>query len=181
MKRNILLILCGVVLFLFITVTAFIWYDLFYRSSQNVESITTLQVHLEKETKTIQETDALPISKDQALANVSPYVFSVDNTGDKTGIYKILLEEPALKDDSNYQSKNLLTRAQLEYQLILNGRLVKSGMLSDIKNNILDERAIEKGKKNRYELRIYVSDKAVDSSWQNKYYHYKVTIQTRED
>ena len=74
----------------------------------------------------------------------------------------------------------MLSKSQLEYQLSLNGEVIKQGMLTDIKNNILDTRVINPDKVNNYELRIYVSESAQITEWQNKYYHFNVKIQTED-
>lgn len=177
MKKNIFLIIGGVVLFLFIVITSFMWYRLFYWKSPIDQAVTTLQVSLSKEDGSINETNAVPVS-DADAKNVTPYIFSVKNTSSKAGIYKVLLEETALQDDVNHQSQNLLSRNQLAYQLLLNGTLIKKGMLSDLKNNILDERNIGANATNRYELKVYISESAVDTAWQNKFYYYKVVMQT---
>ena len=51
----------------------------------------------------------------------------------------------------------------------------------DIKNNILDTRTISSGKTNNYQLRIYVSQDAVNTNWQNKYYHFNVNVKMEEE
>ena len=63
----------------------------------------------------------------------------------------------------------------------LNGRVIKIGNLSDITNNILDTRNISVGEINNYQLRIYVSEDAGNTSWQNKYYHFDINVQMEDD
>ena len=62
-------------------------------------------------------------------------------------------------------------------QLSLNGKVIKTGMLSEIDNNILDTRNISGNTTNSYQLRVYVSEKAQDTNWQNKYYHFDIEVQ----
>lgn len=180
MKKNLFLILGGVVLFLFIVITAFMWYRIFYNPPQGGNSVSVLQIQLDKNDGVINQTNAVPIEAEN-IATVMPYNFSVTNTSSNDGIYKILLEEPAVSDDPAYQSQNQLSRSQLGYQLILNNQVIKTGMLSDINNNILDERSIAANAVNNYQLRVFISSNAFNTAWQNKFYHYKVNIQTEEN
>ena len=69
----------------------------------------------------------------------------------------------------------------MKYQLSLDGQVIKQGNLKDIKNNILDTRTISSGKTNNYQLRIYVSQDAVNTNWQNKYYHFNVNVKMEEE
>lgn len=178
MKKNFLLILGGIILFFFILITSFLWYRLFYGVS-NESAVSVLQVNLNKESGAIESNNATPIESEK-VQSLTPYVFSVNNTGTTKTIYKIILEEPAISDDISYQSQNLLSRSQLAYQLVLNDKVIKTGMLSDIQNNILDQRSVDPNMINRYELRVYISESAANTQWQNKYYYYQVTIQTEE-
>ncbi len=172
MKKNILLVLSGIILFFFILITAFMWYQLFYGKT-GITPVNVLQVSLDKENNTLSETNAVPMSINEVQAAITPYEFSVNNTGTKPMVYEVILEE------LSNQTSNLLSRSQLGYQLTLNGKVIKTGMLSDINNNTLDERSIDKNSINRYQLRIFVSEKAVNTLWQNKYYQYKVNVKTK--
>ena len=63
----------------------------------------------------------------------------------------------------------------------LNGKVIKSGDLDEIKNNILDTRSIAPSQVNNYQLRIYVAEDAQNTEWQNKYYHFEIKIQMEEE
>ena len=91
MKKNLFLILGGVVLFLFIVITAFMWYRIFYNPPQGGNSVSVLQIQLDKNDGVINQTNAVPIEEEN-IATVMPYNFSVTNTSSNDGIYKILLE-----------------------------------------------------------------------------------------
>ncbi len=178
MKKKVLLLLGGIILFAFIAITSMMWYQLFYGQVKN--TVPVLKIRLEKAKEELYTSSSVPLDFANA-ASITPYVFSAINDSDKALTYKILLEEPPLSDEETFKADHLLSRSQLAYQLMMNGQLVKYGSLSEIKNNILDERNINAHTTNSYELRIYVGEQAFNSAWQNKYYHYQVIIQIEED
>ena len=53
--------------------------------------------------------------------------------------------------------------------------------MSDLKNDVLDDRYIMPNTNNQYELKVYISESAKDTAWQNKSYAYKVDINVKED
>ena len=179
MKTKIPLIIIGIILFIFITCISIVWYNIFYHQK---EDVSVLQIGKENEKNaTLNISNMIPMS-DEEGAKITPYKFTIKNSGDdKIGdIYRVLIEDIEIKDDPTYENKSLLSRNQLKYQLTMNNKLIKKGKLSDIKNNILDERSIEKTKENKYELRIYLGTDIVNTDWQEKYYHYRINIQKME-
>ncbi len=180
MKSKVPLIIAGILLFIFISVTSMLWYHAFYQPKKEVSVLQIGKDH--EENATIDLSNMIPMS-DEEGAQITPYEFQVQNSGDKEKeeIYRVLIEDEKLSDDPNFSSKSLLSRSQLKYQLTMNGTVIKKGKLSDIKNNILDERSIAKGKENNYQLRIYLGTNVANTAWQNKYYHYIITIQKMED
>lgn len=178
MKKNLMLILGGIVLFIFIALTSFMWYRVFL--TKGASPVAVLQIKLEQQEKTIVTEKSIPTPSSD-LNTIEPYQFQVVNNTKKAGIYKVLLEEPTLSEtDKKYAKENLLTRNQLEFQLLLNGKIVRQGKLSELSNNELEKRSIDQNQVNQYQLRIFLSEEAYNTAWQNKYYHYKVLIQTEE-
>ena len=178
MKTKILLIMAGFALFVFILTTSMLWFNFFY-DEPDVNTISSIQVQLSDTNNVINEANLIPLDEETAKY-LTPYEFRVSNQSDAATTYNVLLEDAIISDDINYSSKELLSRNQLEYQLSLNGRVIKHGMLSDIKNNILDTRNIGTNQENYYQLRIYVSEKAQTSAWQNKYYHFNIRVQMED-
>ena len=183
MKRLILLILSGIALFAFIFTSSMLWYNFFYNGTYSIDAdndtddtVSSIEVQLDDD-NTISEGDLIPLDKEMAK-NIEPYSFRVKNTNSVSAYYNVIIEDAMISNDVNYSSKELLLRNQLEYQLSLNGKLIKTGMLSDIRNNILDSRTISENETNNYELRMYVSESALDTNWQNKYYHFNINVQT---
>lgn len=173
-----MLVLGGIVLFIFIVLTSFMWYHVFL--TKGASPVAVLQIKLEQQDKTINTEKSIPTTSSD-LSTIEPYQFQVVNNTPTAGIYKVLLEEPTLSEtDAKYAKENLLTRSQLDFQLLLNGKVVRQGKLSELRNNELEKRSIDQNQVNQYQLRIYLSEDAYHTAWQNKYYHYKVTIQTEE-
>lgn len=180
MRKVILLILAGIALFSFILATSMLWYRFFYGTSNVNNSTGTITVQVNNTNNTIDESGLIPLDDETALS-LKPYKFTVKNNGDNDSIYNVLIEDSIISDDASYSNKELLSRKQLRYQLVLNNIVIGSGSLSDIKNNILDTRNIGANQVNKYQLRIYVGENAVNTNWQNKYYHFNVEVQMEED
>lgn len=179
MKKRVLLILAGVALFAFIVSMSFVWYTFFYRDTFN-GNISSVEISISNDNNTISEGNSIPLSKEEA-SKLKPYEFKVVNKKNNLEYYRVIIEDAIISDDVNYTNKDLLDRSQLEYKLMLNGKEIKSGMLSNIKNNILDTRSLEANMSNHYQLWVYVSEKAQNTAWQNKYYHFTVKVRMEEN
>lgn len=177
MKKTILLFFAGIALFAFIFTTSVLWYNFFYdKKVEDREGVSTLVIHLDDANNTIDENGLIPLD-DETARSLQPYEFTVENTSSSSALYDIILEDSIISDDATYSSKELLSRDQLEYQLALNGTVVKTGMLSDLDKNVLDTREISDEQINSYQLWIYVSENAQNTNWQNKYYHFDIKMQ----
>ena len=171
MGKKIFLVFSGVLLFLFIVGTAFLWYKAFYYN--NLGSVSSLQVKKESEEVALTE-NLFPMSETEASV-VPNYKFSVKNVNDFKSRYEVVYKEQEVS------GKQKLSKSQLSYQLILNGKIIKKGNLADLKNDVLDDRYIMPNTNNQYELKVYISESAKDTAWQNKSYAYKVDINVKED
>lgn len=174
-----MLFLAGIALFAFIFATSMLWYRFFYSSTSNDNSISSVTVQLDDENNIIDESGLIPLDDDTAKT-LTPYQFSVKNSSDVDYTYNVLLEDSIISDDITYSSKELLSRSQLRYQLSLNGKIIETGSLDDVKNNILDTRIISSSQTNNYQLRVYVAESAQNTSWQNKYYHFNINVQAED-
>lgn len=180
MKKIVLLMMAGVALFTFIFVTSILWYKFFYNDNVTNNTMGNISVQLTEDNNVIDESNLIPLD-DETAKKLTPYTFKVDNKSEKAVVYNVLIEDSIISDDATYSNKELLTRDQLRYQLSLNGMVIKSGAMKDIKNNIIDTRNILAGDTNNYELRVYVAESKGDSNWQNKYYHFNINVQAEED
>ncbi len=177
MKNKGLLVLAGLILVVFIAIGTYNWYTFFSRASENYgnsspngESETVVL----KDTENVYDVDAVKIGEED-ISKVTPYVFEIENAHNKKHNYTLLIEDiPLNLVDDGCTEETLLKRQQLEYQLKLNDKVIKQDYLSNITNNILDERTIDSNTINKYELRVFIHQEAEE--WTGKHYHYKVTL-----
>lgn len=120
--------------------------------------------------------DLGPIS-DDSIDEVVPYNFSISNTDGKDSNYDLLIED--IIDKS--KGVNILSRQYLNYELKLNNVIVKKGNMSDIKNNILDSRTMEKNATNNYSLKIWLNEKSKKTDWMSKYYSYNIVVEPTKE
>ena len=182
MKNRILLITGGLVLFIFLVFGTYTWYLYFLEAGNNyaIDPDNTINSNLQDGKITLQDygtgvydSNANSI-EDSEVNDVVPYRFKVVNDG-KEDNYSVYIEDlPANAVGDGCTEETLLTREQLKYELRLNGTVIKSDFLSNVKDNVLDTRKITTNQTNNYELRIYIHDDAED--WTDKHYHYKVVL-----
>ena len=172
MKKKIFLMFGGILLFTFIVFTSFLWYKVFYYG--DLGKVNNLQVQKVSDEANLSE-NLFPMTKEEADILVSNYKFSVKNINDFKSRYEVVYKE--INGSSNQQ----LSKNQLNYELLLNDKLIKKGNLESLENNILDERYIMSNHTNKYELKIYISNSTKNSNWQNKKYSYTVNINVKEE
>lgn len=170
MTKKIFLALGGILLFAFVICTSFLWYKVFYYG--DIGKINTLQVQKESDEVALNE-NLVPMTEIEAQS-VPNYKFSIKNVNDFKSSYKVVFEEVNITEAK-------LSKSQLNYELLLNGKIIKKGNLAKVKNNILDERYVMAGKTNNYELKVYIPDSVEKGTWENKSYAYKVNIIVKEN
>ena len=173
MKKRIALFFAGIVLFVFIFITSIAWSRIFF-NEEEVGDVTILNIEFSDEHHSIVTTQVAPL--EEPIETLEPYQFRLTNTSSHNSHYQLLLEEDPISNKIGYRQEDLLTREQLNYELSLNGSVIKKAKLSTIKNNVLDDRVIQGNKENRYTLKVWVHDQVKAGEWENKYYHYKVTV-----
>lgn len=170
MTKKIFLALGGILLFAFVICTSFLWYKVFYYG--DIGKINTLQVQKESDEVALNE-NLVPMTESWSTT-VPNYKFSIKNVNDFKSSYKVVFEEVNITEAK-------LSKSQLNYELLLNGKIIKKGNLAKVKNNILDERYVMAGKTNNYELKVYIPDSVEKGTWENKSYAYKVNIIVKEN
>lgn len=117
-------------------------------------------------------------SKENGIGTPS-YLFRVDNNKTSTTKYTLYIEDaPYNMVNDGCTMLTTLQRSDLSYSLKFNDVLIKYGKMTDIKDNILDERVINIDESNNYELRIWINEDAYE--WEGKHYHYKVVLKEVE-
>lgn len=173
MKRTMILLLSGIVLVVSIFLISFYSWEYFNKRKPNLSG-SKLEIVLSDDQE-LDLADQAPVDNNSA-STVTPYVFSVKNSGKSTGKYEILLED-FISDGGD----QLLSRSVLDYQLKSGGVIVSSGKLGDIKNNILITGEINPETSRKYELRIWVRDNTPTDDWVGRTYNYNVKVNQISD
>lgn len=169
MKRSSKIIIGLIILILFF-VNMFLLSCYFFRTDNGV--INNLEISLGNEDK-LENKNLTPITDEEA-SKLEPYIFKVTNNGKSNSYYKIIFQD----NNDNYKKDQLLDRKQLRYQLKLNGKILITDSLENIKNNILDLRSISGGKSNIYEFRIWLDKSTMESDWMDKYFDYNISVRS---
>ncbi len=171
------LILGGFLLVAFILGTSYAWYLLF---SDTKVMVANLAISFEDSNRQVHLQDSFPIS-DELGKQVTPYVFSITNTGTVTGTYRLIFKEqsPDIANDG-CTPYNQLRKDQMKYQLILNQIPIAFGNLGDLENDILDLRKILPKEKNYYQLRVWIDQDQLGEDVINRHFHYTVEVQSVE-
>ena len=93
--------------------------------------------------------------KEDAIKNY-PYVFEINNDGKSLVSYQIEITDLEIKN---------VKREDLNYILVLDDVEVKSGTLSEIKNNVLYSSSIKSKKNGTYKLYIYLNKEKEEVSY----------------
>jgi len=118
--------------------------------------------------------------KDDLDENIPVYYFRVKNNKDKDISYTLLFNEISpIEAGDGCSSSNYLTKDELLYELYLDNRLIKSGKLSSLTNNVLDVNTIKGNSTNVYSLRVYISGDTFDTL--KKHYHYSVDLKEENE
>ena len=180
MKNKILIIFGLCILLMFIVGSTFMWYTYFANISDgfdinnNSRHLETSGIVMQDSGNNVYDTNAESI-EDNNIDSVPSYDFEVKNTNDKTGIYNIYIEDlPVNAINDGCTEETILSRNDLKYQLIMNGVTIKDGFMNNINDNILDTREISANATNKYSLKIYIHDEALN--WFGKHYHYRITV-----
>lgn len=175
MKKTIVILLSSAAIVVFTIMVSIKCFELFGQRDEN--RLSSIEVSLKDDGKGIDLDELIPI-EDEDVENIDAYSFQVRNTGKEDAKYQVLIEEVELSNRKGYSKTELLSRKQLRYELKLNGKIIASDDMSEIKNNIIDERSVAIGKTNRYELKVWIPVSARKTDWADKYYRYKVNIQS---
>ena len=106
----------------------------------------------------------IKMDKEKALLEW-PYIMEVNNTGSGKGLYQIIITDI---------ENSTIERKKLSYSLHLDDKEVTTGVLSDIKDNVLYEGEITGNTKQKYKLYIWVNSDVDEEDT----YEYKLEFNT---
>ena len=107
---------------------------------------------------------------------IPTYYFRVKNSTDKNYNYVLYFENATSNDGCT--PATTFTRDDLEYELKLDNKVIKSGSLSTIKNNELDVNIVNANSVNDYSLKVRLKESVTD--YENKHFHYIVTMKEKK-
>ncbi len=162
-KKNICIIVIGIIIILLL-----IYYSnrIINNNSSRVNKIKIVENNVGEKEDFINYGSI----NDDEIAKIKPFKFSVINKESNNSKYNLLIEDIV----DNEKEELILSRKYLHYELSLNNNVIKKGILSDIKNNIIDTRTIKKNKTNNYSLKIWVSLNDSEIDLEHKYYSYNI-------
>ena len=109
--------------------------------------------------------------------NVVPsYYFRVKNNSENDYNYVLYIENVA--GDDGCTSDTTFARSELEYELKLDNKVIKSGNLGTIVNNVLDINVVAKSSSNDYALKIWLKNDITD--YASKHFHYAVKMKEKK-
>ncbi len=173
MKNRGVLSIAIVSLFIFVGISTYLWYIYFHdyeeeliaaspamRFIKGVELINSGNVNYVN--ANVEDDDSI----------VPTYYFTVKNHSDKDYNYVILLEDIEGSDGCTPETR--FKRSELEYELFLDGVVLKNDSLSTLKNNVLDINTIKVNGINDYSLKIKLKDSDID--YESKHFHYIINM-----
>ena len=127
-------------------------------TKNNVIKAGTLALTLDDGTSVgISQLAALPISDDKGL-ELTPYTFSLENTGNIDSEYTIYIDDQATEE-----GETAMPDTMVKLNLAKNNTSLKTSLLSGIgahPNRVLDSGTIKPGEKFTYNLRLWIDSAA---------------------
>lgn len=170
MKRVLILKIAFISMIIFTIAGGYFWYIYF---NENDGKIVSSNARLELlNNGAINYINAMPNDSDNVIPT---YYFRVKNNLNMKASYELVLDEisPSAAGDG-CTSATFFQKNELMYELKLDNKLIKSGRLSTLKDNLLDSNVVSGNSTNDYSLRIFIANDT-DNSLQ-KHYHYVVNL-----
>ena len=151
-------------------VATYLWYLYFHNYEGEVLS-KNVRLELINNGKT-NYINAMP-NDDESVIPI--YYFRIKNNVNKSAKYNVLLNDVSASDAGDGCSDaNNFKRNELRYELKLDNKVVKTGLLSDVVNNIIFTSQIEGNMVDDYSFRVWL-DNGVESAL-DRHYHYIVNV-----
>ena len=175
MKRLLILRIAFISMIAFTIAGGYFWYIYFdQREGKMLSDNVRLQL---LNNGSITYLNAVPKDDD---GNIPVYYFRVKNNLNEEASYVLEFQEvsPSVAQDG-CSSDTFLNKNELSYELRLDNKLIKSGKLDNLKDNVLDSNKVLGNNTNDYSLKIYIADDSVDTL--KKHYHYSVVLREQNE
>lgn len=164
-------------LIIFMGIATYLWYLYFHEYegkllAQNTEYDFTRGVELVNSGSTTY----LNATNEDDDAIIPTYYFRVKNNMDKDFNYVIYFENAEANDGCTKDTT--FSRDELEYELKLDNKVIKTGGLETINNNVLDVNTIAKNSIKDYALKVRLKSSVTD--YDNKHFHYVINMKEKK-
>ena len=161
----------------FIGIASYLWYLYFHEyEGKLMDENCKPEFSREVELLNTGSTSYNEAKVDDTDSSIPTYYFSVKNNSSNNFNYVILFENSEVNDGCTAATR--LKRSELEYELRLDNKIIKTASLDTLTDNILDTNIIKVNSVNDYSLKIKLKSDAVD--YQNKHFHYLINIKEKE-
>ena len=175
MRRKQLLKVALIVLAVFTIVGGYFWY-LYFNNNEGKMISDNVRLQLLNNGST-DYINAIPNDNEN---NIPTYYFRVKNNLDTPANYTLIFNELTPSDvNDGCDASNYLRKSELMYELSFDNKIIKSGRLSELDNNILDNNNVLGKATNDYALRIFIASDTSDTL--NNHYHYNIILKDENE
>ena len=159
---------------IFILLTSYFWYLYFHEYEGEV-----LANNVRVELVNSGHVDYINAIVNDDERNIPTYYFRVQNFVETPVYYDVLINDVKPSEAKDGCSDGtLFTREELDYELKLDNKVIRTGTLSELKDNILDSNELETIGVKDYSIRIYLNENAKNSL--DKHYHYTISLREKK-
>lgn len=176
MNKNVFKI--GIIcLVIFIGIASYLWY-LYFHDYEGKLIAENCKTEFSRAVEIVNTGNAnySNASKDDADGMIPAYYFSVKNNSKDDFNYQLVFKEVNVNDGCTTETRFKIN--ELEYELKLDNKTIKSGGLETLQNNILDKNIIKGQSVNDYSIKIKIKSGVTD--FNNKHFHYVINIKEQK-
>ena len=160
-------------LIIFMGIASYLWY-VYFTKYEEVELAKNEKTEFIKTVELINSgsTTYLNATNIDADETIPVYYFRVKNSSNKNFNYTLYFQNAVGNDGCTEETT--FNRDELEYELKLDNKVIKSGGLETISNNELDINTVAGNSVNDYSLKVKIKENFTD--YENKHFHYTITM-----
>ena len=175
MKNKNVLIVGFLSIIVFIGFASYYWY-LYFKKYEGEVLDKNVRIELVNNGN-VDYINAIPNDDEEKIPT---YYFRIKNGVDVIVNYNVYIKDVSAKDvNDGCTDEMLFKRDELRYELKFDNRVIKTGLLSELNNNLLDTNKVDRMGFNDYSLRIWLDDETQASL--AKHYHYIVYIEEKNE
>ena len=175
MKKKVIIVGLAIIMITYIGVATYFWRELFLDLGTNGELGGLQNINNALVLKDVNNSHVV-YNEIIEIDQVDGYRFDILNKGVSSQNYRLILREVSPSEvQDGCSNDTILNVSELNYQLYVNGVLMRNGTLKEVVNNILYEKKINIDVTDKYELKIWLKDD--HSASEGKHYHYSVDLE----